>query len=142
MLVCVPIQPGPAHVKDTPVTADVTVPPEALLIAAMRQRAPRISMSEAARRSGISLTRWRQIENGFRPERGTRYRETGPAQTIARMAAVVGISPEQLTEAGRPDAADELAVILADLERAGILNGKQSAALAKRIQKDTDRPLR
>jgi hypothetical protein len=74
------------------VTADVTVPPEALLIARMRQRAPRISMSEAARRSGISLTRWRQIENGFRPERGVRYRETGPAQTIARMAAVVGIS--------------------------------------------------
>jgi transcriptional regulator with XRE-family HTH domain len=128
--------------KDTPVTADVTVPPEALLIAAMRQRAPRISMSEAARRSGISLTRWRQIENGFRPERGTRYREVGPAQTIARMAAVVGISPQQLTDAGRADAADELAVILDGLEQSGVLNGKQSAALAKRIQEDTDRPLR
>ena len=119
-------------------TADVTVPPEALLIARMRQKAPRISMSEAARRSGLSLTRWRQIENGFRPERGTRYREVGPAQTIAKMAAAVGISPAQLAEVGRPDAADELAVILADLEHSAVFNGRQSGALARRIREDTD----
>ena len=116
-------------------TADVTVPPEALLIARMREKAPRISMSEAARRSGISLTRWRQIENGFRPERGVRYREVGPAQTIAKMAAAVGISPAQLAEVGRADAADELAVILADLEQSGVFNGRQSAALARRVQR-------
>ena len=119
-------------------TADVTVPPEALLIARMREKAPRISMAEAARRSGISPTRWRQIENGFRPFRGVRYPEIGPAQTIAKMAAAVGISPKELAEAGRPDAADELAVILDDLEKSAVFSGRQSAALARHIRRDTN----
>jgi transcriptional regulator with XRE-family HTH domain len=123
-------------VKETPVTADVTVPPEALLIARMRQKAPRISMSEAARRSGLSLTRWRQIENGFRPERGTRYREVGPAQTIAKMALAVGVTPAQLTEAGRADAAAELEVMITAAEDSGILNGRQASALAARVRRD------
>ena len=117
-------------------TADVTVPPEALLIARMRQKAPRISMSEAARRSGLSLTRWRQIENGFRPERGTRYREVGPAQTIAKMALAVGVTPAQLTEAGRADAAAELEVMIEGLEDSGILNGRQASALSARVRRD------
>lgn len=117
-------------------TADVTVPPEALLIARMRQKAPRISMSEAARRSGLSLTRWRQIENGFRPERGTRYREVGPAQTIAKMALAVGVTPAQLTEAGRADAAAELEVMITAAEDSGILNGRQASALAARVRRD------
>lgn len=111
-------------------------PPEALLITRMREKPPRISMAEAARRSGLSPTRWRQIENGFRPERGTRYPETGPAQTIAKMALAVGATPAQLTEAGRADAAAELEVMIADAEGAGILNGRQATALSARVRRD------
>jgi hypothetical protein len=38
----------------------------------------------------------------------------GPAQTLARMAAVAGVSPAELTEAGRADAAEALASREAD----------------------------
>lgn len=42
-----------------------------------------------------------------------------PAETLARMAQVVGVTPEQLEEAGRADAADELRALppLAEPER-------------------------
>ena len=117
-------------------TAAAIPPPEAVLIARMRERAPRISMAEAARRSGISPTRWRQIENGFRPFRGVRYPETGPAQTIAKMALAVDVTPAQLREAGRGDAAAELEAMIEDLGNSGILNGRQATALSARVRRD------
>ena len=82
-------------------------PPEAELIAAALKRA-RISGREAARRAGISDVHWRQIVSGYQTVSGTRVPVTGPAATIARMASVVGVTPEELAEAGRNDAADAL----------------------------------
>lgn len=82
-------------------------PPEAKLIARLREaQFPPLSMREAARRAGMSAAAWTQNEQG--------YRKVTPAVTIpitatagklARMALVVGASPEQLREAGRADAA-------------------------------------
>jgi hypothetical protein len=118
---------------------DISPPPEARLITELREKPPRMSMREAARESGIagmrpiSETRWRQIENGYRPERGVNYPESGPAQTVARMAAVVGVTPQQMTEAGRPDVAGELEAILAASPE---LSARQRKALNRRIRRD------
>jgi hypothetical protein len=70
----------------------------------------KLSAREAARRAGISEGRWRQIAGGYQVVSAGVYAPVrGPAETLARMAAVVGVTPAQLTEAGRPDAARALA---------------------------------
>ena len=109
------------------------LPPEAALIRRLRKAPPEMSMRKAAEAAGISPTRWEQIEKASRMFRGTRYPEPpGPAPTVARMAAVVGATPEQLRAAGRADAAGELEVLLARLG-----NGRQREAVRDRITRDT-----
>jgi hypothetical protein len=69
-----------------------------------------LSAREASKRAGISEGRWRQIASGYQVVSTGVYAPVhGPAQTLAKMAAVAGVTPEQLTEAGRPDAAKALA---------------------------------
>lgn len=84
-----------------------TAPPEGELITAALKR-KKMSAREAARRAGISDARWRQITSGYQTVSGTRVPVSGPPETIARMAQVVGVTPEQLAGAGREDAADAL----------------------------------
>jgi transcriptional regulator with XRE-family HTH domain len=75
----------------------------------------KLSAREAARRAGISEGRWRQIASGYQVVSAGVYAPVrGPAQTLARMAAVVGVTPAQLSRAGRPDAAKALAAGPAD----------------------------
>ncbi|KAB2384719.1 hypothetical protein [Actinomadura montaniterrae] len=74
-----------------------------------RQR-PAISQNEAAKRAGISGTRWRQIVDG---RAGAMDSDRG-VQTVARMAEVAGVRPEQMVEAGRSDVADELRLLLGE----------------------------
>jgi len=120
-------------------TADLLPPPEAQLITAMREKPPRMSMRQAALQAGISETRWRQLEAGARDFRGVKYAEPpGPAQTIARMAFVVGATPEQLTAAGRADAAAELEAMAESVEHAPPFTGAQRRALAGRVRRDKD----
>jgi transcriptional regulator with XRE-family HTH domain len=70
----------------------------------------KLSAREAARRTGISEGRWRQIASGYQVVSAGVYAPVhGPARTLARMAAVVGVTPAQLKKAGRPDAAKLLA---------------------------------
>ena len=74
-----------------------------------------LSARQASRRAGISEGRWRQIASGYQVvSRGVYAPVHGPAQTLARMAAVAGVTAAQLTEAGRPDAANALASREAD----------------------------
>jgi hypothetical protein len=69
-----------------------------------------ISAREAARRAGLSEGRWRQITGGYQVVSPGVYAEVrGPAATLAKMAAVVGVTPAQLRAAGRDDAAKALA---------------------------------
>lgn len=81
--------------------------PEGRLIAAAQKR-HRTSNREAAPRAGISEARWRHIVTGYRSEAGQYIPVRGPAETLARMAQVVGVTPEELEEADREDAAAEL----------------------------------
>ncbi|MEW2068470.1 helix-turn-helix transcriptional regulator [Streptomyces sp. NPDC007346] len=82
-------------------------PTEAALIARAQKRSG-LSGRKAASLAGISDARWRQIIHGYQTISGTRLPVSAPDGTLARMASVVGVTPDQLREAGRPDAADEL----------------------------------
>jgi transcriptional regulator with XRE-family HTH domain len=78
----------------------------------------KLSAREAARRAGISEGRWRQIASGYQVVSAGVYAPVrGPAGTLARMAAVVGVTPAQLRRAGRPDAARALAAAEPDVSR-------------------------
>lgn len=86
-------------------------PPEGRLIALAQKRA-RLSGRKSASRAGMSEGHWRAIVTGARSiASGTWVPVRAPAETLARMARVVGVTPEQLDEAGRPDAAEELRAI-------------------------------
>jgi len=79
----------------------------ALITSALRRGG--MSARQAARRAGISEGRWRQISGGYQVVRPGEYVSVrGPAGTLARMAAVAGVSPDELREAGREDAAQAL----------------------------------
>ncbi|WP_158013164.1 helix-turn-helix transcriptional regulator [Streptomyces sp. Root369] len=86
-------------------------PSEAALIKEALRRV-RLSGREAARRAGLSETRWRQIVNGYQDVGGVRIPVAAPDETLARMAQVVNVSADQLRQVGRSIAAellDELA---------------------------------
>lgn len=84
-------------------------PPEGELIYRLRQaNRPRVGVRTIAPEAGISEGRWRQIESGYQSISGQKIPVTAPADTLARMAAAVGGTPDDLDGAGRPDAADEL----------------------------------
>jgi transcriptional regulator with XRE-family HTH domain len=72
-------------------------PPEANLIREKREAMiPRLSMREAARRAGISAPWWRMLETGIRRVKGQDFPERANAETLARMARVVGLTPAEL----------------------------------------------
>ncbi len=90
--------------------ADRPEPPPwgAMITAALAGRG--MSAREAARRAGLSEGRWRQVTGGYQVVSPGVYAQVrGPAATLARMAAVAGVTPDQLRSAGRSDAADILA---------------------------------
>lgn len=75
-------------------------------------KAKGISGRRAADVAGISDARWRQIVNGFVTVGvGEKVPVIGPDNTLARMAQAVDVTPDQLREAGRGDAADLLLVL-------------------------------
>ncbi|HXW47130.1 MAG TPA: hypothetical protein VEL03_20220 [Streptosporangiaceae bacterium] len=83
-------------------------PPWGALITASLARQG-ISAREAARRAGLSEGRWRQITGGYQVvSPGVYAHVRGPAATVAKMAAVAGVTAAQLRAAGRDDAADAL----------------------------------
>jgi len=86
------------------------VPPEGKLIKEAL-RVSGITQREAARRAGISDTRWRQIVAGYQAIGGRKVEFRSPDETLARMARVVDVSPEQLEAAGREGAAVALRAI-------------------------------
>lgn len=88
--------------------------PEGRLIALAQKRA-RLSQREAARRAGMSEARWRNIVSGYQTvSAGVHAPVRGPADTIARMAQAVGVTPENLGAVDREDAAEILRELLAE----------------------------
>lgn len=89
-------------------------PPEAKLIAERREALmPKVSQNKAGEMIGISGNRWRQIEKGYQTvSAGKRAPVIAPAATLAKMAQLVGVAPEELTAVGRDDAAESLRGLL------------------------------
>ena len=59
------------------------------------------SARAAARQAGLSEGRWRQITSGYQVVSPGVYAPVrGPAATVARMAAVAGLTPAQLRATG------------------------------------------
>ncbi len=82
-------------------------PPEGKVIAAAARSDGRTVLDLAAA-ANMSDTRWRQIIKGYARVAGNIVAVRAPSGTLARMARVVGVTPQQLDEAGRTDAAEAL----------------------------------
>lgn len=84
--------------------------PEGALLERLRtEKVPTLSGRAAAKEAGISGSRWTQIVRGYKQETSeVRVPVRAPADTLARMAKVVGATADQLREVGREDAADEM----------------------------------
>lgn len=90
-----------------------------MITAARKRVQPKLSVSEAARRAGISESRWWQIVRGYQTVGGIDVPVNAPPETIARMAKAVGnLTSADLRAAGRIDAAEELQA-LEDEEKHG-----------------------
>lgn len=103
------------------------VPPEGRLIAAGLKKVG-FSQREAARRARISESRWRQIVSGYQSVSGRKAPVRGPDRTLARMALAVKVTPEDLEEAGRSEAAALLRSLEADRRAAGSVPAAASGA--------------
>lgn len=89
--------------------------PEGELIRTAREaHIPRLSIREAARRVGLSFEIWGATERGYQSlGRGKPVRKADSSHvTVAQMAFAVGVSPEELAETGRADAAATLREII------------------------------
>ncbi len=106
-----------------------------LIAAALRSAG--LSAREAARRAGISEGRWRQIAGGYQVVRPNVYAQVrGPAATLAKMATVAGVTPDQLATAGRDDAA--LAMLRQQKDRSA---GEEMLARVRAMDTDQAREL-
>lgn len=86
--------------------------PEGALIRLARQAAG-LTIPDAVRLSGVSKARWSTVESGYESRGGTTRPVNAKADTIARMAHAVGVTPERMESEGqRPDAAEILREIL------------------------------
>lgn len=110
-------------------------PPEGALISAALKRR-RLSARAAAPRAGISETRWRQITSGYQTVSGQRIPVRAPDDTLARMAQVAGVTPEELIEAGRAEAADELRSLPTDDEPPGRATAEELEARVERLERE------
>lgn len=92
--------------------SELQPPAEGVLIRLARQ-ARGLTPEAAAELTPIPIKggRWRQIESGYERKNPPK-RAYAPDLTLAHMAHAVGVTPERLEEAQRPEAADILREIL------------------------------
>lgn len=85
-------------------------PREAALVERARESLG-LSVRKAAQKAGISEARWRQIAKGYtKVKADVSVPAVAPAATLAAMALAVGVTPSQLREVDRSDAAQILEV--------------------------------
>src|SRR5690349_16877507 len=93
--------------------------PEGRLLAAAMARTGQ-SARRIAEQIGISDTRLRHIVNGYSPVgRGQKVEAIAPPTTLARIAATLDITAEELVRVGRTDAAEILQEMPAHAEPPG-----------------------
>jgi len=78
------------------------------------------SIRQIAAQAGMSDARWRQIVKGSMSIPGGGVTQViAPPATLARMATVLGITPDALREAGRDDAAESLELMNEPVKQGG-----------------------
>ena len=89
------------------------VPPAAELIRTRREAlVPEMSRRQAAVKAGISASQWSDVERGHKKAgSGVVVPVVATAETLARMARVVGASSDDLVASGREDAARQLSAL-------------------------------
>lgn len=88
-------------------------PPEAVILRVAREATGMTAGQAAEATEGaVSATYWRDVERGYGGRRGKQAKARASSRYLAHMARVVSLTPEQLTEAGRDDAARVLSEIL------------------------------
>jgi transcriptional regulator with XRE-family HTH domain len=110
-------------------------PPEMAVIHERRTR-PGISVRQAARLAGISEARWRQLEAGGRDMRGMWIDEEAPDRTLSRMAHAVGVTPRELRDAGRKEAAAMLEEYAAELEARAKADAEEAARMVGQVHRN------
>lgn len=94
----------------SPADIQPTQLPEGALLQEGRE-AVGLTFRAAASLADISAGRWRQVEKGYQNASPGNYGAVrGPARTLARMAAAVGVTADQMEKAGREDVAAILRV--------------------------------
>lgn len=102
--------------------ADERQRPEGRLIGNAIDASGTLSRRAVADAVGLSEARVRQIINGYASAgRGQSVEVIAPASTLARIALEVGLSPDDLTGAGRPDAADQMRDLAAASHGRGVV---------------------
>jgi transcriptional regulator with XRE-family HTH domain len=114
----------PHGVPPAPFAPPAPPPPAEAHLLQTALAAKGLSQRQAAHAAGISESRWRQIVSGYQAVSGSKAPVRSPGATLARMAQVVGVTPEQLESAGRADAAGALR----DLVAAGSVADPASSA--------------
>lgn len=86
----------------------------ALLRKARQRLSPKVSIATAAKRAGVSAENWGHVERGYQSMGRNQAPRIviPPADTLAHMAHAVSVSPDELLDIDRPDAAELLSDIL------------------------------
>jgi hypothetical protein len=110
LLVCTVVHLEPQQGEEIAGDGKVVPPPEADLIRLRREAAlPPMSRRQAAARAGISPSQWSDVERGRkRAGPGIVIPVLATAETLAKMAAAIGVCADELAAAGREDAAGQL----------------------------------
>lgn len=106
-----------------------------LLESARKAIRPKLSQNAAAKRAGTSGTTYRRIIRGVSRFGGQDIPFEGAADTVAQIAGVLGVTPGQLREVDRADAARELE----GLAQGGVVDRiLASSARQRRVITDED----
>src|SRR5712691_61257 len=99
--------------KESLMSVQSSTPREAQLIRERREAAePPVSRRQAAAKAGISPSQWSDIERGSKKAgQGTTIPIRATPETLALMAQAVGATADDLSAAGRQDAATLLHTI-------------------------------
>lgn len=93
-----------------PMDNDLT-PLGALFEAVRQAKRPKLSQNAVAKAARTSSTTYRRIISGTSRFGGQDVPFEGSADTVAQIARALGVTSEQLEEAGRTDAAEELRIL-------------------------------
>ena len=96
---------------------------------------PPVSRRQAALAAGVSVSTWIEIENAAKKVApGVEVEVRGTPDKVARMAEFLEITPDELREDGRDDAARHLEALLGRAQT--VLTERQKRMLGRKISQD------